>query len=335
MKRRRIGDTEVTEIGLGCMNLNHAYGSPPDEATASALLRRAVDLGVSYFDTAALYGFGRNEELLGAVLAPFRGRIFLASKCGMTGVNGKRVIDGRPATLKATCAQSLRRLRTDAIDLYYLHRWDKQVPIEDSVGALADLVAAGQVRYIGLSEVSKATLLRAHAVHPISAVQSEFSLWSRNAELGVLQATREIGAAFIAFAPLGRGFLADAVHDPQSLDANDIRRGMPRFQEPHYSRNRRLLAGLRGLARQTGGTPAQLALAWLLERAPHVLPIPGTTSIAHLEENLLAAELRPEPILLSRLGELINTGTVSGPRYANAVLAEVDTEEAPPDTTLD
>ncbi len=329
MKRRRVGTTAVAEIGLGCMNLNHAYGHPPDPVAARALLGRALDLGVEYFDTAALYGFGRNEELVGEALAPHRQRIFLASKCGMTGVEGKRVIDGRPQTLKDTCTQSLRRLRTDVIDLYYLHRWDRRVPIEDSVGALADLVSAGQVRYIGLSEVSRATLLKAHAVHPISAVQSEFSLWSRNAELGVLEASRSIGAAFVAFAPLARGFLADAVHDPQALAANDIRRGMPRFQEPHFSTNRDLLAGLRALAHEAGCTPAQLSLAWLLEQAPHLLPIPGTTSMAHLEENLGAGRTTPDAALLARLGALINTRTVSGPRYPAEVLAEVDTEEPP------
>jgi aryl-alcohol dehydrogenase-like predicted oxidoreductase len=329
VKRRRIGTTEVAEIGLGCMNLNHAYGHPPDAATARTLLLRALDLGVAYFDTAVLYGFGRNEELLGEVLAPHRQRIFLASKCGMTGVNGKRVIDGRPQTLKDTCTQSLRRLRTEVIDLYYLHRWDKRVPIEDSVGALADLVAAGHVRYIGLSEVSKSTLLKAHAVHPISAVQSEFSLWSRNAELGVLATTRSIGAAFVAFAPLARGFLADAVHDPTAFAANDIRRSMPRFQEPHFSANLRLLSGVRALAQEAHCTPAQLSLRWLLDRAPHVLPIPGTTSIAHLEENLDTSITTPDAALVARLGALINTRSVSGPRYAAEVLAEVDTEESP------
>jgi aryl-alcohol dehydrogenase-like predicted oxidoreductase len=329
VRRRRVGTTEVAEIGLGCMNLNHAYGHPPDAATARSLLLRALDLGVEYFDTAALYGFGRNEELLGEVLAPHRQRVFLASKCGMTGVGGQRVIDGRPQTLKDTCAHSLRRLRTDVIDLYYLHRWDKRVPIEDSVGALADLVSAGQVRYIGLSEVSRATLLKAHAVPPISAVQSEFSLWSRNAELGVLEASRSIGAAFVAFAPLARGFLADAVHDPQALAANDIRRGMPRFQEPHFSTNRRLLGGVRALAQEANCTPAQLALAWLLRRASHLIPIPGTTSGTHLKENLGVEFAEPADDLLVRLGALINTRTVSGARYTPEVLAEVDTEEPP------
>jgi aryl-alcohol dehydrogenase-like predicted oxidoreductase len=329
VRRRRIGTTEVAEIGLGCMNLNHAYGHAPDEPTTRRLLLGALELGVEYFDTAALYGFGRNETLIGEVLAPHRQRIFLASKCGMTGVDGKRVIDGRPETLKDTCAASLRRLRTDRIDLYYLHRWDKQVPIEDSVGALADMVSAGHVRYIGLSEVSKATLLRAHAVHPVSAVQSEFSLWSRNAELGVLEACRSIGAAFIAFAPLARGFLTDSLEERPDFAANDIRRGMPRFREPHYASNLRLLAGLRALAQEARCTPAQLALVWLLRRAPHVIPIPGTTSLAHLQENLGAARLTPGTDLLARLDALINTGTVSGARYSSDVLAEVDTEEPP------
>jgi aryl-alcohol dehydrogenase-like predicted oxidoreductase len=327
VKRRRIGTAEVAEIGLGCMNLSHAYGNAPDRASAERLLLRALELGITYFDTAALYGFGRNEELLGEVLAPARQRIFLASKCGMTGVEGKRVIDGRPATLKQTCAESLRRLRTDVIDLYYLHRWDKRVPIEDSVGALADLVAAGQVRYVGLSEVSAATLLKAHAVHPISAVQSEYSLWSRNAELGVLQATQSIGAAYIAFAPVARGFLADAIEVPPRFAASDIRRGMPRFQEPHYSANRELLPQLRMLANEVGCTPAQLSLAWLLAQATHIVPIPGTTSIEHLEENSRAPECTPAADVLSRLGTLINVHTVSGPRYSADVLNEVDTEE--------
>jgi aryl-alcohol dehydrogenase-like predicted oxidoreductase len=328
VKRRHIGTAEVAEIGLGCMNLSHAYGDPPDRATSERLLLRALDLGVTYFDTAALYGFGRNEELLGEVLAPARQRIFLASKCGMTGVEGKRVIDGRPATLKQTCLQSLQRLRTDVIDLYYLHRWDKQVPIEDSVGALADLVQAGSVRFVGLSEVSAATVRKANAVHPISAVQSEFSLWSRNAELGVLQATQSIGAAYVAFAPVGRGFLADAIGNPPQFAANDIRLGMPRFQEPNYSANRALLPPLRALAREAGCSPAQLSLAWLLNRAPHIVPIPGTTSIAHLEENLRASECSPDAEVLSRLEALINGHTVNGPRYNANVLNEVDTEES-------
>src|SRR3954469_19966345 len=211
--RRLLAERELFGIGLGCMNLSHAYGVPPSSQEARSLLEAALDLGIDHFDTAALYGFGRNEELVGEVLAPVRERVFLASKCGITGVDGKRVIDGRPEILRWTCEEALRRLRTDRIDLYYLHRWDKRVPIEDSIGALADLVRAGSIRAIGLSEVSANTLRRAHAVHPISAVQSEYSLWTRNSELGLLDTCRELGIAFVAFSPLGRGFLAGAVRD--------------------------------------------------------------------------------------------------------------------------
>jgi hypothetical protein len=310
------------------MNLSHAYGTPPPVEAARALLLRALDLGVDHFDTAALYGFGRNEELIGETLAPHRRRVFLASKCAMTGVEGKRVIDGRPEVIRRTCQEALRRLRTDVIDLYYLHRWDKKVPIEESMGAMAELVRAGHVRQVGVSEVSVATLRRAHAVHPIAAVQSEYSLWSRNAELGALDACREIGAAFVAFSPLGRGFLGDAVADPQALTAQDLRRSMPRFQEPNFSANRALLPAYRTIAAEAGCTPAQFALAWLLHRAPHVLPIPGTTSPAHLAENVAAANLRVDAALLARADALINARTVSGARYSAATLMEVDTEES-------
>ena len=207
MHQRKLGEFSVSALGLGCMNLSHAYGTPPAAEAAEALLLRALDRGINFFDTAALYGFGANETLLGRVLKPHRRKIVLASKCGMTGVDGKRVIDGRPATLKRTCDESLRRLQTDEIDLYYLHRWDKQVPIEDSIGALSDLVRAGKILGIGLSEASAATLRRAHAVHPIAALQSEYSLWTRNAELGTLDACRELGTAYVAFSPLARAFL--------------------------------------------------------------------------------------------------------------------------------
>ena len=329
MPTRTIAGVEVGAVGLGCMNLNHAYGAPPAPADAAALLRRAVELGVTYFDTAALYGFGTNEMLVGATLAPYRDRVYLASKCGATGVDGRRVIDGRPETLKRTCRESLARLDTEVIDLYYLHRWDKRVPVEDSVGALAELVAAGHVRAIGLSEVSAATLRRAHAVHPIAAVQSEYSLWTRNPEVAVLEECRRLGVAFVAFAPLGRGFLAGGVPDPAALLPRDIRRDMPRFAEPQFAVNARLLAPYRVLAAAAGCTPAQLALGWLLHRAPHVIPIPGTTSSAHLKENVGAAALRLEPELRARLDALINPATVSGARYNAATQADIDTEELP------
>lgn len=329
MKSRRIGPFEVSAIGLGCMNLSHAYAAPPPAADAERLLLRALDLGVTLFDTAALYGFGANETLVGRVLAPHRHRFTLASKCGMTGVNGTRVIDGRPETIRRTCDESLQRLRTEVIDLYYLHRWDRQVPIEDSVGALADLVRAGKVRAIGLSEVSAATLRRAHAVHPITALQNEYSLWTRNAELGTLEACRELGVAFVAFSPVGRGFLTGTLRDTAGFDAKDIRRGMPRFQAGNFGANLGLLDGLAALAAEAGSTPAQLSLAWLLARGEHVVPIPGTTSVAHLEENLGAAELTLGPGLVARLDALINHHTVSGARYNAATQTEIDTEEFP------
>ncbi len=327
MKKRRIAGVEVASIGLGCMNLSHAYGTPPTHADGVRLLHQAVDLGITHFDSAALYGFGRNEELLGEALKPYRQHIHLASKCGMTGVDGKRVIDGRPQTLQQTLEDSLRRLQTEVIDLYYLHRWDKSVPIEDSVGALADMVRAGKVRAIGLSEVSAATLRRAHAVHPIAAVQTEFSLWTRNAEVAVLDACRELKTAFVAFSPLGRGFLSGAVRDPSAFVEKDIRRNMPRFQEPHFSANLTLLDRYRELAAEIGCSMAQLALAWLLRRGEHIIPIPGTTSVTHLREDIGAADIILTAVQAQRLQALINAGTVSGPRYAEATQKEIDTEE--------
>ena len=336
MTPRRLGPFTVSPIGLGCMNICHAYGTPPPREQAEALLLAALDAGVTHFDTAALYGFGLSETIVGQVLAPHRSRFTLASKCGMMVEAGDgtvqpgRVIDGRPEALRATCEGSLRRLKTDVVDLYYLHRWDKQVPIEDSVGALADLVRAGKIRSIGLSEVSAATLRRAHAVHPVTALQTEYSLWTRNPEIAVLQACRELGVAFVAFSPLGRGFLADALPDlaaAQALPEKDIRATMPRFTAAHFARNLALLAQLRQLAGEVGGTPAQLALAWLLHQGEDILPIPGTRSVAHLRENLGAADLALPAEVIERLGALIHPDTVSGHRYAEQARREVDTED--------
>lgn len=331
MSTRRIGPFTVSAIGLGCMNLSHAYGVPPPFEQAQAVLHRALDLGVTLFDTAALYGFGANEELVGRVLAPHRARFTLASKGGLHGVQFpegmKRVIDGRPETIKASCETSLKRLRTDVIDLYYLHRWDKQVPIEDSVGAMADLVRAGKVRALGLSEVSAATLRRAHAVHPIAAVQTEYSLWTRQPEIAVLDTCREIGAAFVAFSPLARGVLTGTVREPAGFDAKDIRRAMPRFAPEPFAANLRLVDALAEVARDAGCSPAQLALAWLLSRGEHVVPIPGTTRLDHLEDNLGTLRLRLPPEALARADRLINQSTVQGPRYNAATQREIDTEE--------
>lgn len=313
------------------MNLSHAYGAPPSAEQGERVLLAALDAGVTLFDTAALYGFGANETLVGKVLSKHRSRFTLASKGGMAGVQFedgvKRVIDGRPETVRKNCEDSLRRLQTDVIDLYYLNRWDKKVPIEDSVGAMAELVREGKVRAIGLSEVSATTLRKAHAVHPIAAVQTEYSLWTRNPEIAVLDTCRELGAAFVAFSPVARGFLCDAVHDVSALDGKDIRKAMPRFEPANYAANLQLLPAYKALAQEAGCTPAQLALAWLLHKAPHIVPIPGTTSVAHLAEDLAAAEVQLDTGLLARLDALINQQTVAGNRYSAQSASEVDTEE--------
>ncbi len=334
MQQRQLGPFEVSAIGLGCMNICHAYGAPVDDAQVERLLLTALDHGVTHFDTAALYGFGTSEHAVGRVLAAHRSRFTLASKCGMQGEDLKgdgrqvRVIDGRPETLRATCEAALQRLRTDVIDLYYLHRWDRQVPIEDSVGALADLVQAGKIRAIGLSEVSAPTLRRAHAVHPIAALQTEYSLWTRNPEIAVLQACRELGVSFVAFSPVGRGFLAGPLQ-PEGFGTQDIRRSMPRFQQEHWQANQRLLPAYRALADEAGCTPAQLAIAWLLHQGPDILPIPGTAQVDHLLDNLAADKVRLDADLLNRLAHLFSPGAVSGDRYGEQARHEVDTEPMP------
>lgn len=327
MAMRKIGEFSVQPIGLGCMSLSHAYGIPPAKAEAQRFLHHALDLGYDFLDTAALYGFGGNERLIGETLKGRRQSFVLASKCGMTGVDGVRVIDGRPETLKKTIDQSLANLQTDVIDLYYLHRRDFSVPIEDSVGALADMVAAGKVRGIGLSEISAATLRKAHAVHPVTAVQNEYSLWSRNVELGINDTCRELGVAMVAFSPVGRGFLAGGVPDLSVLPAQDFRRGMPRFQGDNFTANLKLYAEFKQVAEDAGFTPAQACLSWLLAQGDHIIPIPGTTSIAHMEENFRARDMVLPAEVAERLDRLINQKTVAGPRYAPATQAEIDTEE--------
>ncbi|MBT9513821.1 MAG: aldo/keto reductase [Acidovorax sp.] len=335
MQQRTIGPFSVSAIGLGCMNLSHAYGAPVSAEQGERVLLAALDAGVTLFDTATLYGFGANETLVGRVMKPHRSRFTLASKCGMQGVDvagdGKlvRVIDGRPDTLRKTCEDSLRRLQTDVIDLYYLHRWDKSVPIEESVGALGELVQRGHIRTVGLSEVSAATLRRAHAEFPITAVQTEYSLWTRNPEIAVLDACRELGVAFVAFSPVARGFLCGDLRDVSTLDAKDIRRAMPRFAPEAYAANLQLLDGYQQVARDVGCTPAQLALAWLLHRGEHIIPIPGTTSAEHLHDDLGAVNLRLDAATMLRLEGLINQSTVVGPRYNAQSASEVDTETFP------
>ena len=332
MQQRPLGPFQVSALAFGCMSLSYAYGVPPAPEHGERVLLAALDAGVTHFDTAALYGFGINEELVGRVLKAHRDRVVLASKGGMAGVDvagdGRqvRVIDGRPEAIRRNCEDSLRRLGTDVIDLYYLHRWDKKVPIEDSVGELSRLVERGHVRTIGLSEVSAATLRRAHAVHPIAALQTEYSLWTRNPEIAVLDACKELGIAFVAFSPVARGFLSARLLDVTALDAKDIRRGMPRFEPAQYAGNLKLLPAYEAVAREAGCTPAQLALAWLLHKAPHIIPLFGTTNLAHLAENLGAADVKLTPALMARAEAVINPQTVVGSRYSEQSNREVDTE---------
>jgi aryl-alcohol dehydrogenase-like predicted oxidoreductase len=328
--RRTLGPFQVAPLGFGCMCLSHAYGTPPTPDEAARVLHRAIDIGYTMLDSAALYGFGANETLLGQVLKDRRHDYILTSKCGMfKNAEGMREIDGRPETLRRTCEDSLRRLQTDVIDLYYLHRWDKRLPLEDQIGTLAEFVAEGKVRTIGLSEVSAQTIRRAQAVHPITAVQTEYSMWSRNAEVAVLDTCRELGIAFVAFSPVARGFLTDAPPDPPALPQKDIRLRMPRFQGANWTHNLSLLPGVNAIAREQGCTTAQLALAWLLARGEHIIPIPGTTRIDHLEENAAAADVTLSRETIHRLDALINSTTVAGPRYNAATLTEIDTEEIP------
>lgn len=317
----------LPRFGLGCMNLSHAYGIPPSEEDGLRLLRTALDEGVRMLDTATLYGGGRNEELVGRAIAGRSDEVVLASKGGMAIEDGRKVIDGRPESIRAQVDASLTRLGVEHIDLYYLHRWDKSVPIADSVGALAEAVGAGKIGAIGLSEVSVARLRAAQAVAPIAAVQSEYSLWSRNPELGMLEATRASGVQLVAFSPVARGFLADAVGDPAALPERDIRLAMPRFQGENWEANARLLPQWRDLAAEAGCTPAQLALAWVLSRGEHVVAIPGTTRLDHLRDDLASTDLVVDAGLLERAGELIDTHTVAGPRYNALNTTEVDTED--------
>ncbi|MDF3020644.1 MAG: aldo/keto reductase [Steroidobacteraceae bacterium] len=326
MTPRKLGPCEVSAVSFGCMNLSHAYGPPQPREISERVLRRALDLGVTHFDTAALYGFGMNEKLVGEVLAQRPDNIVIASKCGLFGRDGKRVIDGRPESIRAICEESLRNLRAERIDLYYLHRWDQRVPIEESVGAMADLKAAGKIGAIGLSEVGAATLRRAHAVHPIAALQSEYSLWTRNPEIAVLAECRRLGITLVAFSPLGRGFLAGAIQSPAELHEADIRRTMPRFQAAQFAQNAALLAPLGAIAARVGCTRAQLAIAWVLAQGDHVIAIPGTTKVAHLDDNHGAGAIELDAATLAELDALFRPGNIAGERYPPATQAENDTE---------
>jgi len=334
LSTRPIAALQVTNISLGCMNLSHAYGYPPTSEHALNVLHAAMEAGITMLDTAALYGFGDNEVLLGKFLkqSGYRQRITLASKGGMKGVPDadgvmRRVIDGRPQTLRQDCEASLKRLETDVIDLYYLHRWDKAIPIEDSIGELANLIHEGKIRAIGLSEVSAQTLKRAHAVHPIAALQSEYSLWSRNAELGTLPLCKELGIAFVAFSPLARAFLTGTLQDVSTLPPKDIRRSMPRFSPQAYAKNLLLLEPMQKLAQRIGCTLAQLALAWVLHQGEHVIALPGTTNMQHLTENVGAARLQLSPTDIAELTAIFQPQSITGARYPANAQNDVDTEK--------
>lgn len=332
MENRKIGPFTVANVALGCMNFCHAYGSPVSTEQSHAVLHAALDAGVTLFDTAALYGFGASESLVGPVLKPHRNHITLASKGGMAGVRGedgvlRRVIDGHPRTLRRNCEDSLQRLGTEVIDLYYLHRWDRRVPIEESVGEMARLKDEGKIRALGLSEVGADALRRAHREHPIAALQSEYSLWSRNAELGTLAACQELGIAYVAFSPMGRAFLSGKLQAVDNLAKGDIRAAMPRFAPEAYAQNLKLLAPMQAIAEKAGCTLAELAIAWVLHQGEHVIALPGTTSVEHLHEDLRGGGVRLDAGVLAELDELFKPEAIVGDRYALQGQGEVDTEK--------
>jgi aryl-alcohol dehydrogenase-like predicted oxidoreductase len=312
-----LGDgLTVSRLGLGCMGMSEFYGAS-DEATSIATLRRALDLGVTFLDTAAMYGRGANEELVGRAIAGRRDEVVLATKFGVERgeTPADRHLDGSPANVRASCDASLRRLGTDSIDLYYQHRIDPGVPIEDTVGALAELVRAGKIRHAGLSEASPETLRRAAAVHPVAALQIEWSLWTRDIEAEVLPTCRELGIGIVAYSPLGRGFLTGQITSPDDLAPDDIRRHNPRFSADNFARNMALVDRVREIAAGLGATPGQLALAWLLHQGDDVVPIPGTRRIERLEENVGALALRLSDDDLARLDQAAPVGAAVGDRY--------------------
>jgi aryl-alcohol dehydrogenase-like predicted oxidoreductase len=316
--RRTLGrqGLEVSAIGLGCMGMSDFYG-PADHETNLAVLHHAIDIGVNFLDTADMYGVGRNEELLGEVLRTRRSEVVLATKFGnVRAPSGEFLgIDGRPEYVRQACDASLKRLGVEQIDLYYQHRVDPKVPIEETVGAMAELVKAGKVRYLGLSEASAATLRRAAAVHPITALQSEYSLWTRDVESEVLPTARELGIGFVAYSPLGRGFLTGAIRSKDQLAPDDWRRRNPRFQDENVATNRALVEAVTQIAAEKGCTPAQLALAWLLHQGPDIVPIPGTRRIERLDENAAATRIELAGRDLDRIQQVLSANVVAGMRY--------------------
>ena len=319
MERRTLGSSgiAVSALGLGCMGMSEFYG-PTDDQESLATLDHALALGINFLDTADMYGRGHNETLLGRFLADKRDRLVVATKFGIVrdpDDGYSRRVDNSPAYIRAACDASLSRLGTDRIDLYYAHRVDRTALIEETVGAMADLVQAGKVRALGLSEVSAATLRRAHAVHPIAALQTEYSLWTRDVEAEILPTCRDLGIAFVPYSPLGRGFLTGVLKDADSLNAQDFRRIAPRFQGEVFARNLALINELKAIAEERRVTPAQLALAWLLAQGPDIIPIPGTKRRRYLEENAAAADIALSAEELVRLDQALPPGAAFGDRY--------------------
>ena len=328
MKMRKIGrdGPDVSAIGLGCMGMSEFYG-PRDEAESIATIRHALDRGVNLLDTADMYGPYINEELVGRAIAGRREEAFVATKFGFVrdpADPDKRVIDGSPAHVRESCEGSLRRLGVETIDLYYLHRLDARVPIEETVGAMAELVAAGKVRHLGLSEVGASTLRRAHAVHPISALQSEYSLWTRDPEGTVLDTCRELGVTLVAYSPLGRGFLSGEIRSFEDFSDDDYRRRQPRFQGENFARNLALVDAVRSVADANGVTPAQLALAWVLARGEDIVPIPGTKRRHYLDQNISALEIVLSAADLAAIDAAFPAGAVAGTRYPAGMMALLD-----------
>jgi aryl-alcohol dehydrogenase-like predicted oxidoreductase len=330
MYQRKLGnELKVFPVGLGCMGMSHAYGGQ-DEQEAIATLHRAVDLGVTLFDTAEVYGPYTNEVLVGKALRPFRDRVCIATKFGFNVVdtpNGPEQqpgVNSRPEHVRSVADASLKRLGTDRIDLFYQHRVDPQVPIEETVGAMADLVHTGKVRALGLSEASASTIRRAHAVHPIAAVQSEYSLWTRDPEVEVLPTCRELGIGFVPFSPLGRGFLTGAIKSTDQFGETDFRRKLPRFEEENLKRNLAAVERLETYAAGKGVSAAQIALAWILHQGDFIVPIPGSRKIANLEQNIAAAAIRLTAADLAEIGSLVSPEQIAGQRYPETMLRDAN-----------